>query len=183
MAITNLKSNQITNRDATPKVLTDAGIGSGSVNHSQDWVYSAGADSAGSQWRICQVPSEAFLGNIEYMNGALGSGTVLDIAAWYPTNFQSGGGAFLAQSLTATLISSNAFSAQINGNTANATFTSGLSNTAGGSFSGINYLMTQPLWMVLGLSADPQCDIDIGFSVRLAVSSQGYVGMKASYSF
>jgi len=183
MAVTSLKSNQITNRDATPKVLTDAGIGAGSVNHSQDWVYSAGSDSAASAWRICQVPSEGFLGNIEFMNGALGSGCVLDIAAWYPTNFQSGGGAFLAQSLTGTLISSSAFLAQINGNTANATFTSGMSNTATGSFSGINYLMTQPLWVILGLSSDPECDIDIGFSVRLAVSSAGYVGMKTSYSY
>jgi hypothetical protein len=183
MAITNLKSNQITNRDATPKILTDAGIGQGSLNHSQDWIYSSGSDSAGSQWRICQVPSESFLWNIEYMNAALGSGCVLDIAAWYPTNFQSGGGAFLAQSLTTTLISSNAFSAQITGNTANATFTSGLSNTATGNYSGINYLLTQPLWQVLGLSSDPQCDIDVGFSVRLAVASAGYVGMKCTFSF
>ena len=180
---TNLKSNQITNRDATPKVLTDAGIGAGSINHSQDWIYSAGADAAGSTWKICQVPSEAFLGNIEYMNGALGSGCVLDIAAWYPTNFQSGGGAFLAQSLTGVLISSNAFSAQITGNTANTTYTSGMANNAGGSYSGINYLLTQPLWVILGLASDPECDIDIGFSVRVAAATAGYIGMKCTYSY
>lgn len=183
MAVTNLKSVQITNRDATPKLLTDAGIGAGSINHSQDWVFSGGADSAASTWRLCQVPSEAFLGNIEFMNGALGSGCVLDIAAWYPTNLQSGGGAFIAQSLASTLISSNAFLAQINGNVANATFTSGLSNTAGGSFSGINYLLTQPIWVILGLSADPECDFDLGFSVRVAASASGYIGMKASFSY
>lgn len=182
MSVTNLKSNQITNRDATPKVLTDAGIGAGSLNHSMDWIYSTGADSAGSTWRLCQVPSEAFLINIEYENQSLGSGTVVDIAAWYPTNFQSGGAAFLAQSLTTTLISSNAFQSQISIGTANANFTSGFTNTAGGSWSGINYL-TQPLWVVLGLSADPECDIDIGFTVRLAVSAAGYVGMKTTFSF
>lgn len=181
MSITNLKSNQITNRDATPKLLTDAGISGGDTKHSYGWVYSAGADSAGSTWRMVQVPSEAFILSLEYANQALGSGNLLDITAWYPTNFQSGGGAFLSQSLTTTTISSNAFATAIIGNTANNSFTQGLTN-ANGNWSQFNY-WEQPLWVLLGLSADPECVIDIGFSVRVAVATAGYIAMKASYSF
>jgi hypothetical protein len=180
MAVVNLKSNALTNRDATPKVLTDALISGGSINHSYGWVFTGAADSAASNYRLASVPSSAQLTSLEWVNGSLGSACLLDVAAWYPTNFQSGGGAFLAQSLTTVLISSSTFSTLISGTIANTTF-SQLMTTAGTQATP-NY-WEQPLWALLGLASDPECVIDLGFSVRVAVANAGYVGMKASFSF
>lgn len=180
MSVVTLKSNQITNRDATPKVLTDALISGGSICHSFGYVFTGAADSAASNYKLSSVPSDAQMTGIEFVNGALGSGCVLDVAAWYPTAIQSGGGSFLAQSLAATLISSSTFTTQITGNTANTTWAQLMITT--GTQASPNY-WEQPLWALLGLSADPECNIDLGFSVRIAVASAGYVAMKASYSY
>lgn len=180
MAVVTLKSNQITNRDATPKVLTDALISGGALNHSFGYVFTGSADSAASNYKLSSVPSGAQMISLDWANGALGSGCVLDVAAWYPTAFQSGGGSFLAQSLTGTLISSSTFTTQITGNTANTTWSQLMITT--GTQASPNY-WELPLWMLLGLSADPECNIDLGFSVRLAVASAGYVAMKATYSY
>lgn len=180
MAVVTLKSNAITNRDATPKVLTDAGIAGGALCQSYGYVFTGSADSAASNYKLVSMASDVMLKSLEWVNGALGSGCVLDVAAWYPTAFQSGGGAFLAQSLTGTLISSSTFTTQITGNTANTTWSQLMITT--GVLGSPNYI-EQPLWFMLGLAADPECTIDIGFSVRLAVATAGYVGLKAEYSY
>lgn len=180
MGVVTLKSNAITNRDATPKVLTDALISGAATNQAYGWVFTGSADSAASNYKLCQVPSEARLASLDFVNGALGSGCVLDVAAWYPTAFQSGGGAFLAQSLTGTLISSSTFTTQITGNTANTTFAQLMITT--GTQASPNY-WEQPLWALLGLASDPECVVDLGFSVRIAVATAGYIAMKASYNF
>ena len=66
----NLKSNQITNRDATPKVLVDAMVSGGAVNHSMGYVFTGSSDAAGSTYRMVQVPSEAQLVSVDYINAA-----------------------------------------------------------------------------------------------------------------
>jgi hypothetical protein len=180
MSVVTLKSNAITNRDATPKLLTDALISGASTNQAYGYVFTGASDSAASNYKLCQVPSEARLSSLDFVNWALGSGCVLDVAAWYPTTLQSGGGAFLAQSLAGTLISSSTFTTNIVGNTANTTFSQLMITT--GTQASPNY-WEQPLWALLGLAADPECPIDVGFSVRLAVASAGYIAMKASYNF
>lgn len=180
MAVVTLKSNQITNRDATPKVLSDALMTGGTLAQSFGYVFTGSADSAASNYKMCSVPSEARLTKMQWVNGALGSGCVLDVAAWYPTAIQSGGGPFLAQSLAGTLISSSTFTTQITGNTANTTW-SQLQVTTGTQASP-NY-WELPLWALLGLSADPECDLDIGMSVRLAVATAGYIAMQTEFSY
>jgi hypothetical protein len=178
----NLKSNQITNRDATPKALTDALISGGRVRHSFGYVFTGSADSAGSQYRLVEVPSNATMEAVNYVSGALGSGCVLDVAAWYPTTIPLGGGAFLNANLSAVLISSSTFLATIVGSTVVTSSTWVSAMTTAGTQATPNYF-EQPLWALLGLASDPECVIDLGFSVRAATASSAYVGMKASYSY
>lgn len=175
----NLKSNLLTNRDATPKVLTDAGISGGAQNQSKGVVFTGASDSAASTYRLASVPSEAFVTSIDYYNNALGSGCVLDVAAWYPTTLQGGGAAFLAQSLATTLISSSTFASDIIGNTATTNWTAGIGTLGTTIPNGADF----PLWQILGLASDPECSIDLGFTVRVAVASAGYVGLKVGYTF
>lgn len=180
MAVVNLKSTAITNRDAVPKVNTDAFISGGQVDQAYGWVFTGSADSAGSQYRLCQVPSDVRLSALDFSNTALGSGCILDIAVWYPTYVPPGGGAFLASSLASTLISSSAFNTGIVGNTATATFTNQI--VATNTFNGVNY-QEMPLWQMVGLTSDPEIPLDLGISVRLAVATAGYIGLKATFSF
>lgn len=180
MSVVTLKSNAITNRDATPTLQTDALIAGGDISHCFGYVFTGSADSAASNYKLVSVPSEAQLTALSWVNGALGSGAVLDVAAWYPTNFQSGGGNFLAQSLTGTLVSSSTFTTQITGNTANTTWSELMITT--GTQASPNY-WEQPLWALLGLTADPETMIDLGFSVRVAIASAGYIAMKAQFSY
>ena len=180
MAVVTIKSNAITNRDATPTVQTDALISGGELAHAFGYVFTGSADSAASNYKLASVPSSAQLASLGWVNGALGSGCVLDVAAWYPTALQSGGGAFLAQSSAGAFIGSSTFTTQITGNTANTTWSELMITT--GTQASPNY-WEQPLWALLGLASDPECVIDLGFSVRVAVATAGYIAMKAIYSY
>lgn len=178
MGVVTLKSTAITNRDAVPKVLTDSFISGGGSYQSYGWVFTGSADSAGSAYKLCQVPSNSRLSSLDMLNGALGSGALLDTAVWYPTTVPTGGGAFLAASVGATLISSSAFTTAIVGNTANTTASQLITTTQ----VGINY-QEMPLWQMLGLTSDPEVMFDIGFSLRVATATAGYLGLKATFVY
>ena len=180
MAVVNLKSTLITNRDATPKVLTDAGISGGDLRQDYGWVFTGSADSAASTYRLCQVPSNARLTSLSMTNGALGSGCLIDTAVWYPTNVPVGGASFVPASSSATLISSSAFTTAIVGNTANTTPSELVVTT--NTRQSPNY-QEMPLWQMLNLPADPEMYLDIGFSVNVAVATAGYIGLKATFSY
>lgn len=171
----NLKSTVISNRDATPKVLTDSFINAGKFSESYGYVFTGASDSAGSTYKLAIVPSNARLSELSWINGALGSGCLLDVAVWYPTTVPQGGGNFLTVA-GGTLVSSSAFSTALVGNTANATQSSLLSTAQ----QGPNY-QEMPFWQLLGLASDPEIPLDVGFSVRVAVASAGYVGLRARF--
>lgn len=180
MAVVNLKSTLITNRDATPKVLTDASISGGDLRQAYGWVFTGSADSAASTYRLCQVPSNARLTSLSMINGALGSGCLLDVAVWYPTNVPIGGASFIPAASSATLVSSSSFTTAIVGNTTNTTPSELVVTT--NTRQGPNY-QEMPLWQMLNLTADPEIFLDIGFSVNIAVATAGYLGLKATYIY
>lgn len=176
----NLKSTLLTNRDATPKVLTDGFLSGGTGTESVGSVLTGTSDAAGSTYRLVQVPSDARLDVLKWQTSAsLGSGCILDVAVWYPTVVPQGGANFLAASVGGTLISSSIFATALGGTTA-AIASTDITNQSG------NYtvqIQEQPMWQVLGLVSDPEIDFDMGFTLRAATAAAGYVGMKASYQF
>lgn len=180
MGVVTLKSTALTNRDAVPKVLTDPFIAGGVVSQAYGYVFTGAADSAASNYKLVSVPSNCRLSSLSMINGALGSGCVLDVAVWYPTTVPQGGGAFLAASLGGTLIGSSNFTTAIVGNTTNTTPSELVVTT--NTLQGPNY-QEMPLWQMLNLASDPETAFDIGFSVRIAVASAGYIGLKATYVF
>ena len=175
-----LKSTLITNRDATPKVFTDAFISGGQLSQSYGFIYTGASDAAGTNYKMVSVPSDARLSSLGFINTTLGNSSKVDVTAWYPTTIQSGGGNFLAQSLAGTIISSSAFVAGMLGDTTNNTMLE-LITVA----TTLNYPQYQemPLWQFLGLATDPGLSIDLGLSVRVAVATAGYIGMKATYVY
>ncbi len=100
------------------------------------------------------------------------------MAVWYPTYVPQGGGANLANSVAGTLISSSVFLANISIPDTNQAFTTAM--------PAITTLTVQQqelqLWQMLGLAADPEIALDIGFSVRTACAINGYVGLRARYA-
>ena len=172
MSVFNIKSTYITNRDAAPKVLTDA------IQAKGDMMEVIGADrtsaaiiDAASTIKLVSVPSSARLSDLHYFAQSLGT-SALDIAAWFPTTVPVGSGIVAAQ-----LISSSAFAANIAGVDTGIALTDGMGTIAQQSVP----RRLQPLWQSLGLVSDPGIDIDLGFSVRTATSVQGYVGLRARF--
>ncbi len=179
MALVNLKSTVITNRDATPKVLTDSYIAGGLYEEVQGSVKSGSADNAGSQYRLVQVPSNARVSSIFWQADALGSGAQLDVAVWFPTALPLGGGAFLASGSASALISSSIFATALAGSGSAVALTEITNQSTNYNIA----LQETPLWNVLGFVTDPEVDFDIGFSLRFATATAGYAGLKVRYQY
>lgn len=180
MALVNLKSTLLTNRDATPKVLSDASIAGGIMEEVIGSVKVGASDNAASVYRLIQVPSNARITQLTWQSDAIGSGgpTQLDVAVWYPTSVPLGGGAFLASGSAAVMISTSIFATALVANSANA-----LTDITNQSTNYTIPLQETPLWNVLGLVTDPEIDFDIGFSIRSATQATGYVGLKCRYQY
>lgn len=180
MSAFNIKSTVLTQRDASPKVLSEGTLAKSNVKeaYGAQCVSSAGTDlnAAGTQIRLLSVPSTARLTTMDYCGTSTGT-SALDIAAWYPTTVPTGGGVFLADSVKATLISSSKFLTNFIIPDTNSVFT-----TAFPAMSVMGPgILEQPLWQMLGLTADPEVNIDLGVVVRTACSVNGYVGLRARY--
>lgn len=180
MALVTLLSTLITNRDATPKVLTDGFIAQGENSQSYGWVFTGSADNAGSAYKMCQVPSNARLTSLGLTNQTLGNSSQIDVGVWYPTVVPTGGGAFLASSLGGTLVSSSNFRTAMLGDTVNTTPLEMIVTTNTRQLP--NY-QEMPLWQMLNLTTDPECMLDVGISVRVATATSGYIGLRASFQY
>lgn len=181
MSAFNIKSTVLAARDATPKTLANAFLNRSAVKEAYgvQKVSSAGTDlnTAGTQIRLVTVPSNARLSTLEYAGTSCGT-SALDVAVWYPTYVPAGGGANLTSANAATLISSSAFLANITVPDTDQVFV-----TAMPALSTLSMQkQEQPLWQMLGLTADPELNLDLGFSVRTACAINGYVGLRARYT-
>jgi len=178
MATFNIKSTIITNRDATPKVLTDPFVAAGDMKSAEGYVQSNGTnDDAGSIYRMFPVPSNARVDKMVLSNTALGSGCTLNVGVYWPTFIPSGAG--LSQSSQSLVINATMFASALAASGAN-TATNILAQ------SGFNTIPKQemPLWQALGLSEDPKIDLDVCVTLAGAVGgTQGYIGVKADYVF
>lgn len=180
MSAFNIKSTIIANRDAIPKVFSEQQLLGGRVRESYGTqkVSNAGADlnTAGTQIRLCMVPSTARVLSLQYAGTSCGT-SALDVAVWYPTTVPAGGGNFLTSASAGVLISSSLFLTNITIPDTNLPFT-----TAMPAISTLTVQQQeQPLWQLLGLATDPELILDIGFTVRTACAINGYVGLKAAY--
>ncbi len=181
MSAFNIKSTVLANRDASPKVLSNSTLAKGLVREGYGCqkVSNAGTDlnTAGTQIRLVTVPSNARLSTMEYAGTSCGTG-VIDLAVWYPTYVPAGGGANLTSANQGVLISSSKFVANINIPDTDQVFVTAFPALSTMSMQ----VQEQPLWQLLGLTADPELNLDIGFTVRTACAINGYVGLRARYT-
>jgi hypothetical protein len=143
MPAENLKSGVITNRDATPAVLTTANPGQ--VFRSYGKVEAAGGD-AGSTYRFCTVPSNAKLVRCWFSSDDLsGSGATLNLGLYQTT---ANGGAVVDADFFASALDVATAAVAIT----EVTFERGAT---------LIDELEQPVWQRLGLSADSQRDYDV----------------------
>ena len=176
MTTYNIKSTVITNRDATPKVLTDAYVSGGNLAASQGYVQTFGAaDAAGTIYRMCQVPSSARVESVKIQNDALATSAAVNVGVYWPTFIPVGAG--LSTSVAATVINTALFASALS--VVAAAKPTDITNS-----SGNNSIVNQELalWQACGLASDPGIDLDVCVSVSTAIQAQGYIGLKVTYA-
>lgn len=174
MASFNLKSTIITNRDASPKVLTDPFVSGGEIRESEGYVQTGSAtDAVGSTYRLCQVPSNARVTSLVFQCDALGGSSTVNIGVYYPTTLPLGSG--LVASNAGAAISASCFIAGIS--TVSAVAATEIITRANVTIAN----QEQAVWQLAGLSSDPGIYLDIVVAVAVIIATQGYVSLKAKY--
>jgi len=165
MAVVNVKGTIITNRDATPRVLSPAGLSRGVVKSSQDYVAVTSGDSIASVYRILpNIPGNA------YMLDLLLSCTAIttcagDIGVYRTT---ADGGAVVDVDLFATAQSLAAALEKTRVLREATTITIATQNS--------------PLWSLLGYTSDPGYEFDICITLTAAAGSAGTMGLLAFWA-
>lgn len=174
MAVFNLKSTAISNRDATPKVLTDALVSNGEVLSAEGYVQSgSAADSVGSTYKLVHIPSNARVRALFLRNDAFGGSAAINLGVYYPSFIPGGGN--LNPALAGTVISANLFAS------AYSVVAAGAAEVINQSGSITIAKMEMPLWQMAGLAADPMIDLDIVAAVSTVFAASGYIGLEATY--
>lgn len=140
-----LKSVQVTNREATPRVLNNAGLGEGAVEKcAYGYIASVTASlSITSIIRFVSVPSNAIVTDVRLSSGAQTAGA-FDIGV-YRTN--ADGGAVVDKDLFGSAV--DCASAVLN------------VDVLGESTQYTIAKQAQPLWQAAGMSSDPKSQLDI----------------------
>lgn len=164
MATVTKYSAAITNRDASPKVISNARITKGMVFETIGTAESSAADDVNSKYILCSIPSNARVSRVMLTCDDLGSTGTADIGLYQTT---ANGGAVAdadffasAQALTTALLQSDVM------------LESGVIDEAE---------MEQPVWQLLGLSADPKIDYDVVLTATQAIELAGTITLQVQY--
>lgn len=162
-----LKSTAITNREATPRVLNNPGLGSGArvkcaVGHLASVT---AALSITSIVRLVSIPSSAIVTRVEFQSAAQTAGK-FDLGL-YRTN--GDGGAVVDQDFFATAV--DCASAVVLTDDTNESTTYTIAK------------QSQPIWQAAGMSANPNSDLDVCAVVVATdvTTGTGAIGIKVYY--
>lgn len=140
-----VKSTQITNATATPKVLNNSNVSVGEMKESIGVATVSATQASGDIIRFCRVPSNARISEVLLSTGDATLAGNIDIGV-YQTD--DNGGAVVDADLFASALALTGGPFQ----NSDQTFESGQYTYAESA---------QPLWQVLGLSADSNREYDI----------------------
>lgn len=150
-----LKGTAITNREASPRVLNNPGLGVGAVEKCA-WGFLLSvpaALSATSIIRLVQVPSNVIVTDLRFTSGIQAAGA-LDIGV-YRSN--ANGGAVISAAFFGSAVGVTA--ASLNVDVLNESGTNTVAKQA------------QPLWQALGLTTDPKQDFDLALTITTDVTT------------
>lgn len=166
MAVVAVKGTQITNRDATPRVLVNAALQSGRLRSGIGSAVITSGDSATSTYRIIGgIPSNAFVRDVIVDSPDIGTTTTADVGLYRST---ADGGAVVDADFfaSAASLSGGALSRS------NVTHESGVFTLA---------KREQPLWEALGLTSDPGVEYDLVLTLVGAADATGTAQVEIRY--
>lgn len=165
MAVVTTKSTQITNRDATPKVLNNARVAKGDVTHARAVVAIANGDSVASKYLVCSIPSNAVPISVRVSAPDIGTTTAADVGLYKST--ADGGAVVDADFFKAAVVlnaGAIAKSECVNGNVMT------LANSE------------KAIWDLLGLTSDPGLIYDVALTLTGAADAAGSVLVEVDYT-
>lgn len=166
MAVVTTKSSQITNRDATPAVLSNGRLTGVPVRQTRGKVSIANGDSATSKFLVCSIPSNAIPVDVRVTAPDIGTTTAADVGLYQTT---ANGGAVADVDFFASALALNAGalakSSIINENSAVCTPANS----------------EKPVWELLGLTSDPRRDYDVVLTLTGAADAAGDVLVEVDY--
>ena len=163
MAVVNTKASAITAGD-TAGTLAKKSLQGGVLKESNGIVAVANGDSIASTLRLARVPSNARISRV-LLNCTAITSAAADIGIYETA---ANGGAVVDADLFA---SAQSIATAIVNNT-DVTYESGIITAA-------NY--EQPLWALLGLTADPGKQYDVVATLTAAATAAGTLGLKVQY--
>lgn len=162
MAVVDVKSQQITNRDAVPRTINPVTIAGGRVRSASATVEVTNGDSIASIFRMVTVPSNARVRTIKLFCDAITSAAA-DIGLYQTT---ANGGAVLdvdAYATAQTIATANLVGIEC-------------------AFEVRNIdKINNRVWQDGGLTADPARDYDICFTLTAAATATGTVSIDVEY--
>ncbi len=167
MAVVNIKSTQITNRDASPKVLTNSNVSKGAVMAAVGTLESISGNDIDSVYRFFQVPSNAVVSSLLLYCDDLGSTTIGDIGLHDTT---ANGAAVVDRDFFASAVSLK--DGALNGSDVL-------------HESGVAYeiaLADQMIWQALTLTVDPKKMYDVTIMLTAANNGTGTITLKMLYT-
>lgn len=171
MAVVLTKSTQLTNRDASPRVINIPGVTAGEFQQASATLEVANGDSIASIFRMCQIPSNAIGEIVKLYCDAITSAaadigiyrTIIDGGAVVDVDFYAS-----AQSLAAAIATGTEVQHEADPTDAGVGF--GLAD------------LEKPLWQRLGFTADPCCEFDVAFTLTAAATAAGTLGARVQWA-
>lgn len=171
MAVVTVKSTQITNRDAVPRVISNPASIAGAMQQFSATAEAANGDSIASKYVMGQIPSNAYGEVIKLYCDAITSGAA-DVGIYRTTG---DGGAVVdvdfyasAQSIAAAIATGTEIQHEADATDAGAGF--GLAD------------LEKPLWQRLGFTVDPCCVFDVVLTLTAATTAAGTIGLRAYWA-
>lgn len=167
MAVVTTKSAQITNRDASPKVLSNSRVVRANVKHARGVVTAVNGDSVGSKYIHCSIPSNAIPVSVRVSAPDIGTTTAADIGLYRTTQ---DGGAVVDVDFFASAQALNAGPySKVE-----------VVNEAGTIATPANSEKT--VWELLGLSSDPCVTYDVVSTLTGAADGGGAILLEIDYT-
>lgn len=167
MAVVAVKSERITNRDATPVVLTPGRLAGAFAKQTAEIVTITSGDSVGSTYRTVEVPSNAVMKKVAVDSPDIGTTTAADIGLYRTTR---DGGAVVDADFFASAVALNA--GALTGDT-NRMYESGVVTITNS---------VTPLWMILGLTSDPGVMYDVTLTLTGAADATGVLRLDVEFT-
>jgi hypothetical protein len=176
MAVVLGKSGVISNMETVPVVQAEAAKAGGTVKLAAGVVELANGDSIASVFKVCRIPSNAFVRRVLMYCDAITSGAA-DIGCYYAQPTRLGG---QVATVTTGLVAVDADVFATAQSIASALVV-GTDVTHEATATNIDKLET-PLWQLCGLTSDPQVDFDVCLTLTAATTAAGTVALQVLYT-